>query len=89
MSPSASGSQWPVPSRDGRLSALRPFALGICIMLFPTLVLGTMNSGLSPIVQGTHHAGRADTGHAAVQAQKDRLEREAMMRNPENRLSGQ
>ena len=39
---------------------LRPFALGICILLFPTLVLGTMN-----------------------RAQKDRLEREAMMRNPE------
>ena len=33
---------------------LRPFALGICILLFPTLVLGTMNSILSPIVQGTH-----------------------------------
>ena len=33
---------------------LRPFAIGICIMLFPTLVLGTMNTVLSPIVQGTH-----------------------------------
>lgn len=31
---------------------LRPFAIGICIMLFPTLVLGTMNTVLSPIVQG-------------------------------------
>ena len=30
---------------------LRPFAIGICIMLFPTLVLGTMNTVLSPIVQ--------------------------------------
>lgn len=33
---------------------LRPFAIGICILLFPTLVLGTLNNILSPIVQGTH-----------------------------------
>lgn len=29
---------------------LRPFALGLCIMFFPTLVLGTLNSVMSPIV---------------------------------------
>ena len=33
---------------------LRPFAIGICIMFFPTLVLGTVNSILSPVVQGAH-----------------------------------
>ncbi|GAA6772024.1 hypothetical protein AAGS39_27750 [Flavobacterium sp. CGRL2] len=33
---------------------LRPFALGLCIMFFPTIVLGTINAVLSPIVQGTH-----------------------------------
>ena len=33
---------------------LRPFALGLCIMFFPTLVLGTLNSVMSPIVKGTH-----------------------------------
>lgn len=33
---------------------LRPFALGLCIMFFPTLVLGTLNSILSPVVKGTH-----------------------------------
>ena len=33
---------------------LRPFALGLCILFFPTIVLGTMNSVLSPIVQGVH-----------------------------------
>ena len=33
---------------------LRPFALGLCIMFFPTLVLGTLNSVMSPIVTGTH-----------------------------------
>ena len=38
---------------------LRPFALGLCIMFFPTLVLGTLNSVMSPIVTGTHRiAGR-------------------------------
>ena len=33
---------------------LRPFALGLCIMFFPTIVLGTLNSVMSPIVKGTH-----------------------------------
>ena len=32
---------------------LRPFVLGFCIMFFPTIVLGTMNTILSPVVQGT------------------------------------
>ena len=32
---------------------LRPFALGFCIMFFPTVVLGTINNVLSPIVKGT------------------------------------
>ena len=63
---------------------LRPFALGICILLFPTLVLGTMNSILSPIVQGTHRMLEGQTlDMQQYRAQKDRLERETMMRNPE------
>lgn len=63
---------------------LRPFALGICILLFPTLVLGTMNSILSPIVQGTHRMLEGQTlDMQQYRAQKDRLEREAMIRNPE------
>src|SRR5690606_26445385 len=33
---------------------LRPFALGMCIMFFPTIVLGTINGVLSPVVTGTH-----------------------------------
>lgn len=33
---------------------LRPFAIGICIMFFPTLVLGSLNGLLSPLVQATH-----------------------------------
>ena len=31
---------------------LRPFALGLCIMFFPTFVLGTINTVLSPVVKG-------------------------------------
>lgn len=33
---------------------LRPFAVGICIMFFPTLVLGSINGLLSPIAKATH-----------------------------------
>ena len=63
---------------------LRPFALGICILLFPALVLGTMNSILSPIVQGTHKMLEGQTlDMQQYREQKDKLEKEAMMRNPE------
>ncbi|AQX10268.1 conjugative transposon protein TraJ [Elizabethkingia ursingii] len=63
---------------------LRPFALGLCIMFFPTLVLGTINAVLSPLVSGTH----AILEHQvldlkALQQKKDRLEYEAAVRNPE------
>ena len=33
---------------------LRPFAVGLCIMFFPTFVLGTINTVLSPVVKGCH-----------------------------------
>ena len=63
---------------------LRPFAIGICIMLFPTLVLGTMNTVLSPIVQGTHRMLEGQTmDMQQYREQKDKLEHEAMLRNPE------
>ena len=32
---------------------LRPFVLGICILFFDTMVLGTINGIFQPIVQGT------------------------------------
>ena len=32
---------------------LRPFAIGLCILFFPTIVLGTMNSVLGLVVEGT------------------------------------
>ena len=40
---------------------LRPFAIGLCIMFFPTVVLGTINSILSPVVQGTAKMLEAET----------------------------
>ena len=55
---------------------LRPFAIGICILLFPTLVLGTLNSVLSPIVQGTHKMLEGQTlDMEQYRAQKEELER--------------
>ena len=63
---------------------LRPFAIGICILLFPTLVLGTLNNILSPIVQGTHKMLEGQTmDMEQYRIQKEELEKEAMLRNPE------
>ena len=63
---------------------LRPFALGLCIMFFPTLVLGTLNSVMSPIVTGTHRILETQTFDMnEYRKQKDKLEFEAMKRNPE------
>ena len=63
---------------------LRPFAIGLCIMFFPTVVLGTINSILSPVVQGTAKMLEAETlDMNRYREQKDKLEYEAMMRNPE------
>lgn len=63
---------------------LRPFAVGICILLFPTLVLGTLNNALGLIVQGTHSMLETQTmDMEKYREQKDELEREAMLRNPE------
>ena len=64
---------------------LRPFALGLCIMFFPTMVLGTLNAVMSPIVMGTHSMLENQVLDLNVlQQQKYQLEREAMLRNPEN-----
>jgi len=63
---------------------LRPFAIGICIMFFPTLVIGTINSVMSPIVKGTYQILEGQTFDMnKYQEQKDKLEYEAMLRNPE------
>jgi len=63
---------------------LRPFAIGIAIMFFPTIVLGTLNAVLSPVVQGTHTILEDQVLDLyTLQEQKDLLQREAMLRNPE------
>lgn len=63
---------------------LRPFAIGLCIMLFPTIVLGTINSVLSPVVKGSHQMLETQTFDMnTYRQQKDKLEYESMMRNPE------
>ena len=63
---------------------LRPFAIGLCIMFFPTVVLGTLSGVLSPIVQGTAKMLEAETlDMNEYREQKDKLEYEAMKRNPE------
>ena len=63
---------------------LRPFAIGLCIMFFPTVVLGTLSGALSPIVQGTAQMLEAETlDMNEYREQKDKLEYEAMKRNPE------
>ncbi|OPB92637.1 conjugative transposon protein TraJ [Elizabethkingia occulta] len=63
---------------------LRPFALGLCIIFFPTIVLGSINAVLSPVVKGTHSMFESQVLDLnKLQEQKDLLEREAMLRNPE------
>lgn len=63
---------------------LRPFAIGLCIMFFPTVVLGTINSIMSPVVQGTNKMLEAQTFDMnSYREQKDKLEYEALRRNPE------
>ena len=63
---------------------LRPFALGLCIIFFPTFVLGTINTVLSPVVKGCNQLMETQTFDMnEYRAQKDRLEYEALMRSPE------
>ena len=63
---------------------LRPFVLGFCIMFFPSVVLGTMNAVLSPIVQGTEKIVHKQEGTLeSLTAKRDQLQEEAYLRNPE------
>ncbi len=63
---------------------LRPFAIGICIMFFPSLVLGGINGVMSPVVQGSHQLLESQTFDMnKYRAQKDKIEYEAMLRNPQ------
>ena len=63
---------------------LRPFVLGFCIMFFPTIVLGTMNTILSPVVQGTERMVNKQTVQLdKLVAKRDKLQEAAYLRNPE------
>lgn len=63
---------------------LRPFAIGFCIMFFPSFVLGTINTVLSPVVKGTNQMLQSQTfDMQKYQELKEQLETEAMKRNPE------
>ncbi|MDR1864468.1 MAG: conjugative transposon protein TraJ [Bacteroidales bacterium] len=63
---------------------LRPLVIGLCIMFFPSLVLGTINAVMSPVVRGCNQMLETQTFDMdRYRQQKDRLEYEAMMRNPE------
>lgn len=58
---------------------LRPFCIGICIMFFPTLVLGTINGVMSPIVSGCHQILESQVFDMnKFQQQKDEIERKAI-----------
>ncbi len=60
---------------------LRPFAIGLCIMFFPTIVLGTINAVMSPVVKGTHTILESQMEDVtALQAEKDQLEYDARVR---------
>ena len=61
---------------------LRPFVLGFCIMFFPSVVLGTVNAVLSPVVQGTEklvHVQQNDL--QSLRDQRDKLEEDAYRRD--------
>lgn len=63
---------------------LRPFAIGFCIMFFPSFVLGTINMVLSPVVKGTNQMLQSQTfDMQKYRDLKEQLETEAMKRNPE------
>jgi conjugative transposon TraJ protein len=60
---------------------LRPFAVGLCIMFFPTIVLGTINAVLSPVVKGAHTIMENQMVNVqSLQAEKDALEYDARLR---------
>lgn len=55
---------------------LRPFAIGLCILFFPTFVIGTINAVLSPVVKGCHGMLESQTFDMnRYREQKETLER--------------
>ena len=63
---------------------LRPFVVGIFIMFFPVMVIGTSNGIMKPVAGATGALLEHETfDMQQYQQQKDLLQREAMLRNPE------
>ena len=62
---------------------MRPFAIGICILFFPTLVLGSLNGILSPLVKATHSLMAGQTlDMEQWQERRERLELEGCDQMP-------
>lgn len=62
---------------------MRPFAIGICILFFPTLVLGSLNGILSPLVKATHSLMAGQTlDMQQWQERRERLELEGREQMP-------
>lgn len=60
---------------------LRPFAIGLCIMFFPTIVLGTINAVMSPVVTGCNKMLQTQTLNLnELKDKRDKLEYEARLR---------
>lgn len=66
------------------LPLLRPFAIGLCILFFPTLVLGTINTVMSPVVQGAHGILEGQISNIQqLEAQKESLRHDERVRQGE------
>ena len=65
---------------------LRPFAIGLCIMFFPTVVLGTLSGVLSPMCRHGPDAGGGDTGHERVPGAEGQTGIRGDGTQPRNRL---
>ncbi len=62
---------------------LRPFVLGFCIMFFSSLVLGSINTILSPVVQGTAQMVSQQSNQLSnLKQERTRLQEEAYLKDP-------
>ena len=80
MSPIVYGRHSPVLNLSIVFPLLRPFAIGLCILFFPTIVLGTINTVMSPVVKSTHTILESQTLDLKErQKKKEQLEYEARL----------
>lgn len=76
------GNRWHGGEPIDVFGLLRPFVLGLCIIFFDVLVLGTINGIFNPIVEGTS-AMLHDQQFSVreYQKEKDKLESDANLHN--------